>query len=169
MNIFGKSVIDTCSLIEEASSAENAFVDSIYDQEVMNMFINTFASLDELEEDFCAYNPQVVPVFESNGEYYVELEQVAKVADYNEVDICEAIEMIAEANDLSVDNMAVVIESDDTIGMIIAEAKAAKGSKLEKSKMKGIEKTKEAIDDLKDKVKVVKKPCKDKDKKKCKK
>ena len=51
MNIFSKSVIDTCSLIEETSSVENAYVDSIYDQEVMNMFINTLASLDELEED----------------------------------------------------------------------------------------------------------------------
>ena len=168
MNIFSKSVIDTCSLIEETSSVENAYVDSIYDQEVMNMFINTLASLDELEEDFCTYNPQVVPVFESNGEYYVELEQVAKVADYHEVDICEAIEMIAEANDIPMDNIAVVIESDETIGMIIAEAKAAKGSKLEKDKMKGLEKTKEIVDDIKDKVKVVKKPCKG-GKKKCKK
>lgn len=176
MNIFGKSVIDTCSLIEETSSVENAYVDSIYDQELMDTFINTFACLDELEEDVCTYIPEVAPVFESQGTYYIELEQVAKVADYNEVTIAEAFIAIAEANNLDIDNMAMVVESDDIIGMIVAEAKCAKGSKAEKSKMKGLAKTKEVIDDTVDEIKektgkalkVVKKPCKG-GKKKCKK
>lgn len=168
MNLFGKNTIDTCTLIQEASSVENDFVDSIYDQEVMDTFINTFACLDELEEDVCSYVPQAAPVFESDGTYYIELEQVAKVADYLEVELAEAAEMIAEANSFTLDDMAIVVESNDIIGMIVSEAKASKNSKLEKSKMKGIEKTKEVIDDLKDKVKVVKKPCKG-GKKKCKK
>lgn len=168
MNLFGKNTIDTCTLIQEASSVENDFVDSIYDQEVMDTFINTFACLDELEEDVCTYVPQAAPVFESDGTYYIELEQVAKVADYLEVELAEAAEMIAEANSFTLDDMAIVVESNDIIGMIVSEAKASKNSKLEKSKMKGIEKTKEVIDDLKDKVKVVKKPCKG-GKKKCKK
>lgn len=160
MNIFGKTVMDTCSILNECGDIEDSYVDSIFSQDLLNDFVDTFACLDEIEEDYCVYAPQAAVVFENNGTYYIELEQVAKVADYNEVSLEEAIDMIAEADGIDVDNMAVVVESDDLISMIIAESKCAKGSKLEEAKAKGMKKTTDAVNKLKEKVKVVKKPAK---------
>lgn len=169
MNLFGKNVIDTCTLITENGECEDCYVDSIYDQSLLDTFVDTFACLNTMTENCCTYEPQVVPVFESDGEFFVELDNLAKVAEYNNVDICEAFEMVAEVNDLDIDSMNIVIESDEYIGMLIAEAKASKGSKLEKSKMNGLQKTADAIEDLKEKgAKIVKKNSKGK-KKKCKK
>lgn len=160
MNIFGKNVLDTCSILNECGDIEDAYVDSIFNQEMLSDFVDTFACLEEIEEDYCVYAPQAAVVFENNGTFYVELEQVAKVADYNDVTLEEAIDMIAEADGLDIGSMAVVVESDDIISMIIAEAKCAKGSKLEEAKCKGMKKTTDAVKKLKDKVKIVKKPSK---------
>ena len=163
MNIFGKTVMDTCSILNECGDIEDSYVDSIFSQDLLNDFVDTFACLDEIEEDYCVYAPQAAVVFENNGTYYIELEQVAKVADYNEVSLEEAIDMIADSQ------LHITFEqlkrrkgsiSDDLISMIIAEAKTAKGSKLEEAKTKGMKKTTDAVNKLKEKVKVVKKPAK---------
>lgn len=170
MNIFGKNVVDTCTLITENAECEDCYVDSIFDQSLLDQFVDTFACLESVSESCYSYtNPQLVPVLAQNEEFYVELDCLAKVAEANEIDIYEALEMVAECNDLPMSSMNIVVESDEYIGMLIAEAKAAKGSKLEKSKAKGLQATVDAIEDLKEKgVKLVKKSSgKKKKSKKC--
>jgi len=86
--------------------------------------------LEDLEEDI-HYTEEMVNVIgsEHNGEpvCLVEMENLAKYMCSNQIrDFSEALENIAKVNQVPLEEMAVVIESHDTILSALNEAKKAK-------------------------------------------
>lgn len=125
-------------------------------------------SCKEYAEDI-EYGADYVPVLalESDGIpiYAVELDNLNKYMESAEIDdIREALENVAECNDLSMGDIYLMIEDADTISEAIQEAKCSK--KLSSKKIKssaGLE----FFQDLKNKkVKVIKKKSKSKRRKK---
>lgn len=125
-------------------------------------------SCKEYSEDI-EYGADYVPVLalESDGIpiYAVELDNLNKYMESAEIDdIREALENVAECNNLSMGDMYLMIEDGDTISEAIQEAKCSK--KISSKKIKssaGLE----FFKDLKNKkVKVIKKKSKSKKRKK---
>lgn len=112
----------------ESSSSELGNLESFDESNMINDIIDIFNECDELDIDI-PYTPDMVPVFEhstSTGIYYlVEHENVCKLINYyqNKIGYCDeeiAMEKIAEHHNISLDDMILVMESEETYKRLIA-------------------------------------------------
>lgn len=171
MDILGK---DKSLLLFEASNNVALYEydmeddESDYDEELED----ELDYVDELEDDI-VYNEQMVPVMECTRDYgnsyLVEYSDLCRLMESYDIDEVEALDKIAECNNINTNLISVVIESSNSILEKMEEIGAKGGSMLKKNiKANSVKKLK----DLKDKgINLVKK--KDKKnkskKKKCKK
>lgn len=130
-------LIKSCTdIIKEAAIVEDFNVSDIITDELKSKYDDCMNNMAVVNKSAVAYNCKMVPVFQHESTYFVELDNVAKYMNSFEItDIKEAMENIAEANDISLDDMSLVIESKDYMDSIIksaiAQSKAGDKSLLE--------------------------------------
>lgn len=95
---------------------------------------NEYEELEEIEDDI-DYTEEMVHLFSKTGKdgstnYLVESDMLVKyMTSKNITSIKEAFEKIAEANNINVNTMVLLVESNEFVSNIITEAKESKGSK----------------------------------------
>lgn len=115
-------------ILKEAAESETFSVTDMIKDQIKAEFKDTYAEITTVEENV-KYRPEMIPVFESTDKstYYVEMDNVVKYMKSSGVkDIEEALYDIAECNNLSSDNMTILIESDDWAMSVLEEASKAK-------------------------------------------
>ena len=152
-------------ILVEACESESFKAEDLNFKEVEADFVGVFDGEEELDFEL-DYAIEMVNVIEATthegSTYLVEMDVLAKyMKSANITDVSEAINNIAEHNDITADRMAIVIESEDYACELLEEAK--KESKAgSKAKMEKLKKATDFLKDAKDKgVKVVKKKSKD--------
>lgn len=118
--MFTKSTID---IIKEAALAEEFQTSDIESDELRGNFNECVGNIPVIARETVAYNARMVPVFQLESAYFVEMDTLAKYMNSFEItDVAEAMENIAEANEIDVDDMALVIESEEYMNSIIESA-----------------------------------------------
>lgn len=118
--MFTKSCMD---IIKEASASEDYNVTDIISDELRASFMECVGEMPIVAREAVAYNSKMVPVFQTEDEYLVEMDNVFKYMKSFEItDIAEAMENIADANEIDVNEMALVIESEEYMGSVIESA-----------------------------------------------
>lgn len=118
--MFTKSCMD---IIKEASASEEFNVTDIISDELRTSFTECVKDMPIVAREAVAYNSRMVPVFEHESEYFVEMDNVFKYMNSFEItDIAEAMENIADANEIDVNEMSLVIESEEYMGSVIESA-----------------------------------------------
>lgn len=127
-------------IIKEAAIAEDFNVSDIVTDELKSRYSDCMNNMPIVDKSLVSYNCRMVPVFQNESGYFVEMDNVVKYMNSFEItDVKEAIENIAEANEIRLDNMSLVIESKDYMDSIIESAiiqsKAGDKSLLESCEM----------------------------------
>lgn len=160
MNLFRFNVSDILRKSCEADCASN----SVWSGDVTQDFVDTISGFDTISEKCCKesfrYEPEIVPIFaqdisgiEEEYEYYVELDNVAKLAESKECKIHEAFFMMqnyvaSQLGESAAEKTYLVVSGIDEAREIVKEAECAKGSLLEDSKLQSIMETTEILKDL---------------------
>lgn len=160
MNLFRFNVSDILKKSCEADCANN----SVWSGDVTQDFVDTISGFDTISEKCCKesfrYEPEIVPIFaqdisgiEEEYEYYVELDNVAKLAESKECKIHEAFFMMqnyvaSQLGESAAEKTYLVVSGIDEAREIVKEAECAKGSLLEDSKLQSIMETTEILKDL---------------------
>lgn len=123
-------------IIKEAAMAEDFNVTDIICDELKANYADCMSNIPVIAKELVAYNCSMVPVFQKDTEYFIEMDNVFKYMNSFEItDIKEAMENIAEANDISIEDMSLVIETkeymDSVIESAIAQSKAGDKTLLE--------------------------------------
>lgn len=110
-------------IIKEAAASEEFNTTDIVSDELRASFEECVKDMPIVAKEAVAYNKEMVPVFENESEYFVEMDNVFKYMKSFEItDIKEAMENIAEANEIELEKMALVIESEEYMGSVIESA-----------------------------------------------
>ena len=110
-------------IIKEAAVSEEFNVTDIITDELKANYADCMACMPIIAKEAVAYNSHMVPVFQNESSYFVEMDNVFKYMKSFEItDIKEAMENIAEANDISIGDMSLVIESRDYMDSVIENA-----------------------------------------------
>lgn len=118
--MFSKSCID---IIKEASVSEDYNVSDLISDELKTSFVECIDSMPIIDKKVVSYNCSMVPVFKNESSYFVEMDNIFKYMKSFEItDIKEAMENIAETNDINIENMSLVIESEDYMSSVIESA-----------------------------------------------
>lgn len=160
MNLFRFNVSDILKKTCAADCASN----SVWSGDVTQDFVDTISGFDTISEKCCKesfkYEPEIVPIFaqdisgvEEEYEYYVELDNVAKLAESKECKIHEAFFMMqnyvaSQLGESAAEKTYLVVSGIDEAREIVREAECAKGSILEDSKLQTIMETTEILRDL---------------------
>lgn len=117
-------LMKTCTdIIKEAALSEEFNVSDIVTDELRASYTECMKEMAVISKDVVAYNCNMVPVFQHESGYAVEMDTVVKYMNSFEItDIKEAMENIAEANDIELDDMSLVIESEEYMDSVIQEA-----------------------------------------------
>lgn len=123
-------------IIKEAAMAEEFNTSDLVSDELKTSYNECVSNMPIISKNLVGYKAEMVPVFNHESAYYVELDSVSKYMSYADIkDIAEAMENIAEANDISVSSMSLVIESKEYMESVmesaIAQSKAGDKSLLE--------------------------------------
>lgn len=170
MSIVNKKAFD---LISECAESDSYNTDSIFDSDVKLELDGLYADIKrEIDKDCVVYSKESIPVLQiddcDDSPFCVELDMLAKYMDTNSlVDIDQAVADIAEANNIAVDNLYVLIESEEDALEYLEESKKLKKATGSKKKLGGIFNTATVLRQLKTKgIKVAKKSNKKKSKSK---
>lgn len=123
-------------IIKEAASAEEFNVSDLVSDELRANYTECIGNMIIIPKEVVAYNCNMVPVFQNESKYFVEMDNVFKYMNSFEIkDIKEAMENIAEANQIDLEDMSLVIETreymDSVIESAIAQSKAGDKTLLE--------------------------------------
>ena len=130
-------LIKSCTdIIKEAASAEEFNVSDIISDELRANYSDCMKNMPIIDKSVVAYNCNMVPVFQNESGYFVEMDNVVKYMNSFEItDIKEAMENIAECNEIIIGDLSLVIESkdymDSVIESAIAQSKAGDKTLLE--------------------------------------
>lgn len=165
MNLFRFNVSDILKKSCEADCASN----SVWSGDVTQDFVDTISRFDTISEKCCKesfkYEPEIVPIFAQDiggvnegyepeeYEYYVELDNVAKLAKSKECKIHEAFFMMqnyvaSQLGESAAEKTYLIVSGIDEAKEIVKEAECARGSLLEDSKLQSIMETTEILKDL---------------------
>lgn len=115
-----KSYID---IIKEASMSEDFNITDIISDELKANYNECIKNMPIIDKKIVLYNSNMVPVFQNESGYFVEMDNVLKYMKSFEItDITEAIENIANVNDIDIEEMSLVIESKDYMNSAIKSA-----------------------------------------------
>lgn len=104
-----------CSVNEDVTETISAELKANYSDCIKDMPI--------IPKELIAYKAEMVPVFKNESNYFVEMDNVAKyMSAWDLKDVKEAMEKIAESNDLPLSQLSLVIESKDYMESVIKEA-----------------------------------------------
>ena len=115
-----KSTVD---IIKEAALAEEFQTSNIEADEMRTNFNECVNAIPVIAKETVAYNSKMVPVFQNDSGYFVEMDTLAKYMNSFEItDIKEAMENIADSNEIELEEMALVIESEEYMNSVIESA-----------------------------------------------
>ena len=163
MSMFNKNAFE---IISEASKCDSFNTNSIFTDDVTTEFEDLFVNLAEVDEDEIIYPLDSIPVLQcascKEAAYFVEMDILGKFMSSNGVeDIAEAMQMIADHNEISLDEMAVLVESEDVALELLEEAKKSKKKIGDHKKLTDISNTTNILKLVKTKgIKVAKKKSK---------
>ena len=110
-------------IIKEAASLEEFSVSNVVEDELKHACRECIKDIPVVSKEVVGYSASLVPVFANEGAYYIDLPDLVKYMDSTEVsDIKEAMEDVAEANNLSVEEMSLVLESREYMESVIESA-----------------------------------------------
>ena len=110
-------------IIKEAALAEEFNVSDIITDELKSKYSDCMNNMPIVDKSLVAYNCNMVPVFQNESGYFIEMDNVVKYMNSFEItDVKEAMENIADANEIRLENMSLVIESKDYMNSIIESA-----------------------------------------------
>ena len=177
MSMFNKNAFE---IISEASLTDNFMTNPVFDSDVDVEFSSLYDSIAEVPEAEVIYPAESIPVLKCScknpdrcekdccdeaASYFVELDMLEKFMESNQItDVAEAMQILANENDISLDEFAILIESEDVAREILEEAKKHKKATGNGKKITGVYTTANLLKGMKTKgIKVAKKS-----KKKCK-
>lgn len=136
-------------VIIESSKLDLASASNVLIESTVNSFKETCRAIPTLEEGTIAYTEEVVPVFAYKDTAVVELENVVKFMESNNIsDIAEAARRIAEH--YNIPEVGIVIESDEELEDGIEEAR--RGAKQgDEDAIKKMEVATESLKEFKEK------------------
>lgn len=111
------------NIIREAAAAEDFNVSDIITDELKSRYSDCMCNMPIIDKSVVSYNCRMVPVFQNESGYFVEMDSIVKYMNSFEItDVKEAMENIAEANNIDLESMSLVIESKDYMDSIIKSA-----------------------------------------------
>ena len=111
------------NILKEAAEAEEFNVTDLVTDEIKSAYDECIKEMTVIPSNMAAYRAKMVPVFQNESSYYVEFDNVAKYMKSAEVkDVAIALDNIAEANDIDLSSLSLVIESEDYMNSVINEA-----------------------------------------------
>lgn len=129
MSIINK---DSFQIFAEAAKTESFNTDNIFTSDVLADFEDTYKELRTISIDDIFYPAQSVPVMQvkkvtEGVQYCVEMDMLAKYMKSSGItNIKEALENVCEANEISIEECALVVESEDYARQVVEEAKGNK-------------------------------------------
>ena len=161
MSMINKHAFD---LISECAETDSFNTNSVFDSDVKLELDGLYADIKkEIDANAVVYSKDSIPVLQIDDEddrpFCVELDMLAKYIDSNSlVDIDKAVADIAEANNIAVDNLYILIESEDEALEYFEEAKKLGKATGSKKKLSNLKNTASVLQLLKTKgIKVAKK------------
>lgn len=118
-------LVKSCTdIIKEAAALNEEFnVSDVVSDELKLAYKECVKDMCIVPKELVAYKEHMVPVFKNEDSYLVEMDNVVKYMNSCEVtDIKEAMENIAEANELQLEDVALVIESREYMDSVIENA-----------------------------------------------
>lgn len=112
------------NILKEAAMADDFQVSDLISDEIKTAYDECIKEMVVIPKNTVAYRAGMVPVFQNeSGNYFVEFDNMAKYMRSAEVtDVSNALYDIAEANDINVDKLSVVIESKEYMKSVLDEA-----------------------------------------------
>ena len=141
MSMFNKVAFD---IISEAAEGENFNVSSIFDSDVDAEFGTLYNDIrDEIDSADISYPAESVPVLAIDREvgeectpYCVEFDMLAKYMTTNNVlDIEKAMLDVAQSNDIQLDELSLLIDSEEEVAEYLEEAKKIRKATGSKKKL----------------------------------
>jgi len=110
-------------ILKEAALAEEFQVTDYITDELKGKYSDCVKAMPIIPSKTVAYNCNMVPVFQNESAYFVEMDNVVKYMNSFEItDIKEAMENIAEANEIELEDMSLVIETREYMDSVIENA-----------------------------------------------
>ena len=110
-------------IIKEAAISEEFNVTDIVTDELKANYADCIGCMPIIAKEAVAYSSNMVPVFQNESSYFVEMDNVFKYMKSSEItDISEAMDNIAEANDISIGDLSLVIETKEYMDSVIESA-----------------------------------------------
>ena len=111
------------NILKEAAEAEEFNVTDLVTDEIKSAYDECIKEMTIIPSNMVAYRAKMVPVFQNESSYYVEFDNVTKYMKSAEVkDIAIALNNIAQANDIDLSSLSLVVESKDYMDSVIKEA-----------------------------------------------
>lgn len=130
-------ITKTCTdILREAAEAEAFQVTDLIEDELKSSFSECIKDMMIVPKELVSYAAEMVPVFKNESAYFVEFDNLAKYMNSYEItDVKEAVENIAEVNEIPAYSLNVVIESKNYMMSVlesaITQSKAGDTSLLE--------------------------------------
>lgn len=110
-------------IIKEAAKAEDFEVSSLINTELKSKYADCIKDIPIIPKALVAYKAEMIPVFKNESSYFVELDNLTKyMGAWDIKDVKEALENVAEANDIPVSQLSLVIESKEYMQTLIESA-----------------------------------------------
>lgn len=110
-------------IIKEAALAEEFQTSDLVSDELKTVYTECVNNMPIIPKNLVAYRREMVPVFQNESKYYIEMDNVMKYMESANIkDVSEAMENIAEANDISTDSLSLVIESKEYMESVMESA-----------------------------------------------
>ena len=98
--------------IEGEKLEESGDVTDTIDAELKSKYAECIKDMPIIPKEIVAYKAEMVPVFKNESSYFVEMDNVIKyMSAWGVKDVKEAMETIAEANELPLSQLSLVMES----------------------------------------------------------
>lgn len=110
-------------IIKEVASTEDFTEEQYISTDLESKYNDIVKEMAMVSESVISYEAVMLPVFESKNKYFVELDNIVKYMNSQSItDIKEAVDNIAEANNISVSDMSVVLGSKEDFESTLEEA-----------------------------------------------
>lgn len=139
--------------------------DEISDEELQQYetdIIDTYEELEDIDDEELEYTEEMVTVIDACGQYLVEYDNLSKLITSKKYDAVTALEKISECNEIPLEEIVLVVESEDSIKSILQEKATSKKSK--KKKLSALKSSSKLLKNIINKGIKVKKKCKSKKK-----
>lgn len=139
---------DSFSILAECAAIDLAGTDQhVRESDI----ISTYSNIQEISESYYA-SPEMVPVIKIDNEYFTETSFLAPfMRDNNVKSISEALDYVAEANNLPPKSVGLLIESKKTVTDMIGDACKKNNSKARDNAINKLNKATDLVKNLKDK------------------